>query len=491
MQSKIRSLASDTIIYGVSTVVGRFLTFFLTPLYTNYLTAGEIGDVSAIYTMIAFVNVVYSLGMEPAFMRFWDKENPQNNNRVFAISAAAVGLIGIVVTLCTVLFAQYIADSPTLSLGSEGGRLVAVASIVPLLDALVLIPFAKLRIEQRPKRFALLRLASIVVTVACNMMFVVLFDMRSTGVFISAILGSMVTLVLTLPMYRGVWGTLTSATSESKKLFTEMLRFGLPTVPSSFSSIMVQVADRPIMLMLVGNAAVGMYQTNFRLALPMMMMVTVFEYAWRPFYLNHRTDPQAKVLFSRVLTLFTAVCGFVFLVTAFFMPYIVQLPFIGGRFINPAYWSGLVIVPVVMFAYYFNGVFINLTAGFHIEKRTSFFPIATVAAAVVSIGGTWLLVPEYGIMGAAWAKVAAYVCSVGVLAVVLPRVYSIRYDLVRVGATLAFAGVAFAVVNIVQVQGAWDVVLRCSALLLYVLLLFIFRILGTAPLRTVLSMVKR
>lgn len=491
MQSKIRSLASDTIVYGVSTVLGRFLTFLLTPLYTNFLSASEIGDVAAIYAMIAFVNIVYSLGMESAFMRFWERDDEASNKRVFSVAVVSILVIGVVVTAITALFASSIASSAFLQLGEKGAKYVAIASIVPLLDALVLIPFARLRMQQRPRVFAILRLVSIVVTVVLNLVFVVGLDMRIEGVLFAGILGSAATLLFFIPSLRGVFSTVRSEFAASKALLKEMMRFGLPTVPSNFSSIMVQVADRPIMLMLTGSAMVGMYQTNFRLAIPMMMFVTVFEYAWKPFYLNHREDPEAKGLFARVFTLFTIVCGALFLVTSLAMPFLVQMPFIGGRFINPHYWTGLGIVPVVMFAYYFNGAFINMAAGFHIEKRTSFFPLATGVAAVVSVAATWFLVPHFGIMGAAWAKVAAYVASAVILYVALQRVYPVPYDMVRVGATLLITAGVYAASVVLPYDETTRIIAAIAALPVYIGLIFATRILDVSMLRTLLLSVKR
>ncbi len=491
MQSKIRSLASDTIVYGISSVVARFLTFLLTPLYTNYLTASEIGDVTSIYVMIAFVNVVYSFGLEPAFMRFWEQGDDVSNQRVFSVSVVSVAAIGVVITALTILFASPISTSWFLQLKGNGASYVAIAAFVPLFDALVLIPFARLRMQKRPRAFAILRFVSVAVTVVLNLVFVVGMGMRIEGALYAGLIGSAVTLVFFIPSLTGVFRSVLSDVSASLKLLREMLRFGIPTLPSSFSAIMVQVADRPILLMLTSSAMVGMYQTNFRLAIPMMMFVQVFEYAWKPFYLGHRNDPEARQLFARVFTLFTIVCGAVFLVTTLFMPYLVQMPFIGGRFINPLYWSGLDIIPVVMFAYFFNGVFINLAAGFHIEKRTSFFPLATGVAAIVSVAATWFLVPHYGIMGAAWAKVAAYVAGAAILYVSLLRVYPVPYDLLRVGATIVITAAVYSAVNMMPNDPTTQLAACLAALPIYLLLLFVTRILGTSTLRTLLRMVKR
>jgi len=497
MQSKIRSLASDTIVYGVSTVLGRFLTFLLTPLYTNYLTASEIGDVAAIYAMIAFVGILYSLGLEPAFMRFWEPTNDERNSKVFNVAFVGVGVLAVVVTAVTIIAAPWLSTSSLLQLEGDGAAVVRIAAFIPFFDALILIPFARLRMQRQPRKFALYRLAAIIVNVALNGALVIAFDMHVEGVALAGALSSAFAFLLFMPTL-GLGGMRRRSAERGSgkgawdsQLMKEMLHFGLPTVPASFSSIMVQVIDRPLLLILTGSAVVGMYQTNFRLAIPMMMFITVFEYAWKPFYLSHREDPEAKALFARVMTLFTVVCGAIFLATSLYMPYIVQLPFIGGRFINPLYWSGMSIIPVIMFAYFFNGVFINMAAGLHITKKTGWLPVATGIAAVVNVGATLILVPLYHIDGAAWAKVAAYVAGAIALAIYVQKVYPMRYDLLRILATMAVTGLLYFVVMLIPDESSYRLYAVVAALPLYVLFLIAFRVLGTSSLRTLLSMVRR
>lgn len=486
MQSKIRSLATDTLIYGVSTVIGRFMTFMLVPLYTNFMTASEIGAIAGIYAVIAFVNIAYSLGMEPAFMRFWDRADIERTRKVFTVAYLSILCLGLVTTSLTILFAEPIANSPFLQLETNGARLISLAAIIPLFDALVLIPFANLRMQRRAKRFASLRLLTIVVNVGLNLLFVVQWRMGIEGVLWAGIISSAVTFLAFLPdlknMLRRVFDS---------ALFKEMLHFGMPTVPSSFSAIMLQVADRPIMLMLTTSAMVGMYQTNFRLAIPMMLFVQVFEYAWRPFYLNHRDDVDAKQTFSRVLTLFTVACGFVFLITALFMPYIVQTPFIGGRFINPAYWSGLAIVPIILVAYFFNGIAINFAAGYNITKSTIRLPIATGIAAAVNVALTFALVPSMDIMGAAWAKVAAYLASAVVLFVMLPKVFPMSYDWRRIAMIVLCVAVVYVGVLVMPGGDGIQIATRILAIPVFCALLLVTRTIGVSTLMTLRGLIQR
>jgi O-antigen/teichoic acid export membrane protein len=119
------------------------------------------------------------------------------------------------------------------------------------------------------------------------------------------------------------------------------------------------------------------------------------------------------------------------------------MPFIGGRFINPEYWEGMTIIPIVMIAYFFNGVFINMAAGLHIQKRTGFFPLATGIAAVISVAATWILVPIYGLEGAAWAKVVAYLTSAVILYVFVQRIYPMEYEWGKVLAIIALCAVVW------------------------------------------------
>ncbi|GMV52790.1 MAG: polysaccharide biosynthesis C-terminal domain-containing protein [Flavobacteriales bacterium] len=465
MSSKLRSLASDTLVYGVSTVAGRFLTFLLTPLYTNYLTASEIGDVTAIYAAIAFIAVVYSLGLEPAYMRFFEQDNEQRSQSAFRAAFLGVALVGTLITIVTIVTAESVSASPFLQLGKGGSRLVQIAAFIPLLDALVLIPYARLRMMRQPGQFALMRLLGIVINVALNAYFLIWLDMHIEGVLWASVITNVLVFLVFVPSVslkaaEPVWG-----------IIKGMLRFGLPTVPASFSSIVVMVADRTVMLMLTSSATLGLYQTNFRLALPVMMFVTVFEYAFKPFYLQHRADDDVRLLLSRILTLFTAVCGLIFLVTALFMPYAVQLPFVGGKFINPLYWKGLVIIPVVMLAYYFNGVYINLAAGLHITMRTWWLPISTGVAAIVNVVAMLVLVPQMDIMGAAWAKVIAYAASVIVLSVYARRVYPVQYDYKKLVITLLTTGVVYGLAVIPELASITGIIARVAAVPVFILVL--------------------
>jgi O-antigen/teichoic acid export membrane protein len=311
--------------------------------------------------------------------------------------------------------------------------------------------------------------------------------MHTEGVVLAGAVSSAVTFLIFIPSVRAVF----SAPGGFIALIKPMLKYGLPTVPASLSSIIVQVADRPVLLMLTSSATVGMYQTNFRLALPLMMFVTVFEYAWKPFYLTHRDDADAKETFARVLTLFTVACGVIFLATSFFMPYVVRLPFVGGRFINPNFWPGLHIIPIIMLAYFFNGVFINVAAGLHISMKTIWLPVATGAAALLNIAATFLLVPRIDYVGAAWAKVVAYIGSVLVLFYFAQRIYPIKYNFKHVGIAVVTCGLLYLLVGILPKPSTPHFIASTLAIAVYGVLLAAAGVIGKSTINTLTGLLRR
>jgi O-antigen/teichoic acid export membrane protein len=487
MLAQLRSLGSDTLVYGTSTILGRFLTFLLTPLYTNFVTKSELGDTAYLYSLIAFVNVLYSCGFDSAFFKFFRTESDEepasatkaHNQSVFVHAFLGIATISICITLVLCLIPQQTA----LALGLEVGATIMIyAALIPMFDALMLVPYAALRMERRAKRFAGTKFAIIIVNVAANIVFVVWLRMGIRGIFLAGLLSSFTGVILLVPELNRY--LLRARVRFDAALLRELWRFGLPTVPAAFSAMMLQVIDRPILKLFVDSSAVGLYQANFRLGIPMMLVVTVFEYAWKPFYLretsrrnrSHAERRASHTLLARVLTYFTIVCGLVFLLTALLIEYVVRMPFIGGRFVNPAYWSGLSMIPMVLGGYYFNGLFTNFAASVYIRKRTKYLPMVTGLAALTNVGLNLLLIPRFGIWGAAWTMLFSYAVSAGAMYVITRRIYPLRYEWQRVGVAVGSALMLFALARFTtQDMGLWSGFgVRCAWIAAYPFLLAAF-----------------
>lgn len=437
MLHKLRSLASDTAVYGISTIVGRFLSFLLTPLYLNYLAPSEFGEVALLYSYIAFVNIFFSFGMESAFFKFFSFESAEENKRVFSNAFWSVAIVSGALTMLVCFTSGAVARGLDITLGNV---FIQYAVLIAFFDAVALLPFAALRMQRRSKRFALTKFTVIAVNLAANLVFVAWMHLGVAGIFYAGLASSVLGVVLLLGELRSFL-----VPRLDKQLLHAMAAFGLPTLPASFAAIVLQIADRPILQSIAGAETVGMYQAAYKLGIPMMMAVTVFEYAWKPFFLQQYREPGARVLFSRVLTYFTLLCAGVFLAAGLFIEYVGLLPFVGGRFIPAQYMESLGIIPIILGAYYFLGVFTNLTAGVYLRKRTKYLPLITGAAAASNIVLNYALDPYYGMWGAAWATLGAYAVSALLMYCLTRKIYPIRYEWGRITAiVLCTVGVFFA-----------------------------------------------
>jgi O-antigen/teichoic acid export membrane protein len=489
MQSRIRSLASDTLIYGVFTVVGRFLTFFLTPIYSNYLTQIELGDVTIFFSIIAFLNITFALGMDSSFFRFYSKDDMAQTKKVFSTSYYTIGLMSVVISSLVFIFAENIA--PTMSSLPNSVTLVRIAAFLPLLDSFLIIPMAMLRMTGKAKRFAWSRFAMIIVAFTLNIWFVIGFHWGAEGVFWAQLISSVFGIFLFLPdLYRFL------VFKFDKSLTLQMLRFGFPTMPAALSGMVLQVADRPILKYLTTSdqsQQVAIYSVNYRLAIPMMLFVSIFEYAWKPFYLSRYNDPDAKQLFSRVFTYFTLISVVLFLVIGFYIEFIVRMPFIGGNFIKSDYWSGMGIIPIILFGYYFNGVFSNFAAGFHISKKTDYLPLVVGIAAIVNIAINFLTIPIWGIYGAAWATFIAYFVSSSLLFLISRKVYPIEYNWSKILMVLLLMCVVYFPIAFFtnNMNLGLSFIIRTFGIIAFVSALFYFKFFTASEIKSIRSLFKK
>jgi len=434
MFAQIKRLGTETAIYGISTILGRFLNFLLVPFYTNVFAAGEYGIVAYVYSLIAFVTVVYSYGLESAYFKYsstLEVGTPKQNFSTPFISLIGSSLVfSIVLTLCAGSLAGL------MNIPVEHHSILLYAIWILALDALAIIPFAALRMEHKSKTFATIKFLNIVINVVMNLVLLLKFRMGIEGVFISGFIASLATLFMLLPTIMRHF-----APSFHRDLWKALLRFGLPYIPAGLAAMAVQVIDRPILRALTNDATVGIYQANYRLGIFMMLIVSMYDYAWRPFYFGVAKEGNAKEIFSRVLTYLIVFMSAIFLLLTFFIEDVAKISLFGRHLIGPAYWGGFEIVPVVLAGYVFLGIHTNLSAGIYIEKKTQYAAPVTFIGALVNVAANYLLIPSMGMMGAAWATFLAYLCMAIAMYVVVRRIYPIKYEFRRIGKVAIAVGI--------------------------------------------------
>jgi O-antigen/teichoic acid export membrane protein len=426
MLEKIKSLSKETLIYGTSTIVGRFLNFILVPFYTNVFPPSEYGIVTLIFAYIAILNIFFTIGFESGYFKFASTLEVGDEKENFSLPFLTIFVNSIIFSSVIYSFSDNIAS--LIDLKSGDAYFVKFASFILFFDAISFVPFAYLRLHNKPVKFTLVKLVNIVTNVSLNFILVLVFKLGLAAVFISNLAASVVTFLFLTPIVIE-----NIKFSFNKKLFDELWRFSLPYVPAGLASIMVQVVNRPIMQILTDDATVGIFQANFRLGVIMMLIVQMFEYAWRPFFLNNAREPNAKQLFSKVMTAFAGFASVVLIVITFFVDDLIKIPlFHKKHLIGAEYWSGVYIVPIILFSYLLYGIYINLMAGIYIEKKTKYLPYITGVGVIINIAGNFLLIPPFGMYGAAAATFLSYLAMMAYIYYISQKFYPVKYELNRI-----------------------------------------------------------
>lgn len=433
MLRDMRSLARETLLYGLSTVLGRLLNFLLTPLFTHLLSPSDNGVVATTYAYVAFLTVVFGLGLDTAYLRLGRKDG-KADSRAFSTAFWTVAALSVAFALLLSVAADGIA--PFLDLPPGSGTVVRCAAWILALDAACTLPFAELRGAQRASSYAVIKLAGLVLNLVLCWLFVAQARLGVEGVFLANLLASALALALLLPtLLRRVDG------GPDKALLRPMLAFALPLVPAGLASMVVQVADRPILGAFSDSAVVGVYSANYKLGVLMMLVVTMFDQAWKPFFLQRAGRPDLDQLMSRVLTWFSAGAAWVFLAVSLLAePAVTAKLFAGKPLIHPLFWGGLPIVPVVTFGYLLAGFYYVMLAPLMVAGLTGGVAIATAVGAAVNLLALLAFIPRWGMMGAAWATAAAYAAMALSVWWQGRRAHPVSYEWKRVGLVLFWAG---------------------------------------------------
>ncbi len=367
-----------------------------------------------------------------------------------------------------------------LGIGAGNAHLVRYSAWILCFDTLAIVPFAYLRMENRATLFASLRVFNIVINVVLTIVALVVLDLKLESLFIANLVASFVTAVALLVV---VFPLLTLRFSG--RLYREMLGFGLPYIPAGLAGIAIQVIDRPILKTLTDDATVGVYQAGYRLGVLMMLVVGMFDYAWRPFFLTHAKDEDAPKLFSKVFTYFVGFMMLVFVIGSLFVEDVARIPIFGRYFIGPDFWGGLGIVPIVLLAYVFTGAYVNFVVGVYLEKKTKYLPYATGAGAIVNVAANFLLIPRLGITGAAIATLLSYVVMAAGIYFPSQRLYHVRYEWGRVVRLFLIAlGIVllFLSLNLQPMVGA-SLLVKLALSVLFIVLVFALRVFDSADIR--------
>lgn len=493
MLDKIKQLTKDTAVYGISTILGRFFGFILTPFYTHVLPdKGEMGIYNNYYAAIAFLNVVFIYGMDAAFMKYASLNSGETKKKVFSTALIAVTVTTIILSVALYFlqnsFMSYL-DIPERYLLIDPERFYRFfyyLIFILILDTVTIIPFAYLRLERKSKKFALIRLINIVVNLLLNLFFFIKLKWGMESIFVANLIASLLNLVLLAP------DILQNLVMKiDKEYLRKMFWFGVPYLPASLSATIVQVINRPMVEKLTDYETLGVFSASYKLGTLMMLVVMMFQFAWQPFFLTNAKEKNAKEIFAKVLTLFLLFTSLLWIVISLFIDDVMKMKIFGISIYQERYQDGLVIVPIILLGYLFNGIYYNFQAGIYIEEKTKYFPIVTGASAIVNVVANLLLIPALGIVGAALATLASYIVMAYGLYYYSQKFYKIEYELSKIARIIfllfATSGVYYYIYYNVGLTFTYKLIM----LLGFVGMLFVMRVVSKSEILRLSKMLLR
>ncbi len=446
LKTKLKQLLSDTLIYGISSVLARFINYLLVPFHTKVFSTAQYGIISLIYASIAFLNILFTFGMESAYLRYGkDREQARN---VFKTLQSTLLITSTLLALLLWLLSPVF--MPLVNLPPHTKAIFLLMIGILWFDTLSIVPFAELRLERKTLLYAGVRTVHVLINIGLNFWLILGLRLDIEAVFIANLIASgLVTLFLSI-YTSGMWrGTL------RRGLLKKAALFGLPFVPAGIGFAINEMIDRFFLanyLDIETAAALygagttplevtGIYSACYKLAAFMLLLIQMFRMAWQPFFLQHGDDEDSPKLFADIFLYFNIAAGIIFLGVALFVEKIVQIriPFIDAYLIAPEFWEGLAIVPVILAAYWFHGWYMNFSAGIFIREKTAVLPKITLIGAVITIIANLALIPFWGMMGSACATLFSYGAMSLLLYYKSSGFFRVPYSISRAGAMLLLA----------------------------------------------------
>ncbi|MGB1646893.1 MAG: lipopolysaccharide biosynthesis protein [Crocinitomicaceae bacterium] len=429
MANPIKKLFGEIAIYGLSSIIGRLLNYLLVPLYTYvFINPADYGVVSELYAWVAFLIVILTFGMETAFFKFIQNEGDQKN--VFSTALSALLSLNSVFFLIVLLFYQ---DIASLLLYEGHGEYIVMLGAIVSIDAISALPLAKLRAEEKAKRFSIIQLSSIAVNIILNVIFLLFwFDYNNPeqGVFYIFLANLIASLVKPIFLFK----SFTLIRGIDRSLLKRMLVFSFPLAIAGFAGIINETLDRILLKQMLYNpenpssldyaeAQVGIYSASYKLAMLIAILLQAYRYAAEPFFFSQMKNQNRNKIYSQIMNVFIAfVCGIFLLVTLNIdiFKYFIQ---------NETYWVGLQVVPILLMANIFLGIYYNQSIWFKLSGKTKFGAYIALFGASLTVLINILYIPKFGYMACAWATLIVYFIQMVISYILGQRHYPIPYNL--------------------------------------------------------------
>ena len=437
--SLYKSLFKQTLIYGLATVLPRMISFLLNPLYTDVLPTQEFADVSIVFAYLIFFNVVLSYGMETAFFRFYNLE--ENKKNVTSTATISIFWTSIAFLFTTLLFRN------TLSTWSDiNVHYITYTIWILVFDALATIPFSKLRAEKKPMVYAIIKIGNVALNFGLNLFFLLVLPKMATNqnslfytiyfenfevgyIFISNLIASLLTFLILSPNYFKIkWHV-------DLNLWKKMMQYGLPILIAGIGFAINEHFDKILLDWFhVSKSDIGAYSACYKIGMFMVLFRTAYTLGIEPFFFSHSKEENAPQTYATITKYFVIAGSFILLFVIVFIDIlkILLVP-------NPSYWNAMKVVPLIILANFFLGIYTNLSVWYKIIDKTKIGAYISIAGAMITLILNFLLIPKFSYYGSAIATIAAYGSMMFISYYLGQKKYPIPYEINKIGAYLGIS----------------------------------------------------
>jgi|TARA_R110000737_G_scaffold342281_1_gene366983 O-antigen/teichoic acid export membrane protein len=429
VSNPIKKLLGQTAIYGLPSIVGRFLNFLLVPLYTSvFVNPAEYGVVSELYAWVAFLIVTLTFGMETAYFHFLQKR--EDKAEVFRSSFLSVLLVNGTFAISLLLLYQPIADA---MLFSDHPEYIILLGVIVIIDAVSALPLAKLRAEEKALKFAAIQMTSIGFNIGLNLFFMlVLFNPEepAEGVIFILIANLVSSLIKPIALYKDFIGIQFKVEIDFVK---ELVYYSFPLMIAGLAGIVNETIDRILLKHILyqgtveslqyADEQVGIYSACYKLAMLVTIFLQAYRYAAEPFFFARSKDLDRDKQYRKIMNYFVAAVCAVFLLVS------LNIDFFKGFIRNEAYHVGLHVVPILLLANVFLGIYFNQSIWYKLSGQTKFGAFIAIGGAIITIVINVLFIPIYGFTASAWATLVVYASQMIASYLLSRKYYPIKYNL--------------------------------------------------------------
>ena len=440
--SSLKRFFKDTIIYGIAAVLPRVINFLLVKVHTDALPTDNYAENTNFYIWIALLAVLLTFGMETTFFRFYKSEEKKDS--LISTSFISIALATFVFILIAFLFSGFFTN--IFDFENNPIQLKLLIGIIAL-DTLMVVPFAYLRASNRPVKYATIKLINVGVIVLINLLFLKYIpEFKTSGkdipsflntisnstvlvnfIFIANIVGSAISFILLIPyLLKFKW-------SFNTILFKKMIAYSWPIAVAGIAYVINENLDKILIGKMIDKNAMGIYSACYKLAIFMNLYILAFRLGAEPFFFNHSDTKNAKETYAKILNYFIIVGSLVFLGIVIFIDILKE------QFINSEYWDAIIIVPIVLLANLFLGVYHNLAIWYKLTDKTRYGMYFSIIGAIITIVMNLVLIPIIGFVASAWATLLAYGSMMLISYFVGRKHYRVPYNLKKSGSYLLAA----------------------------------------------------